>query len=59
MIYGRGHYFLSYNFKTIGIHQVKIVFKKAPINMRELFDLCFDLVSVKFSDTFDTSKFNL
>ena len=56
MIYGTGNYFLSYNFKTLGIHEIKIIFKKTPTNMNKLFYLCFDLVSITFSDTFDTSK---
>ena len=56
MIYGTGHYFLSYTFKHLGLQEVKIAFKSTPRNMRQLFYLCFDLVKIKFSDTFDTSK---
>ena len=56
MVYGVYHYFLSYNFKTLGKHEVKIFFKKTPSNLRMLFYLCFDLESIKFSETFDTSK---
>ena len=56
MVYGTYHYFISYNFKNLGIHEVKIFFKKTPTTMAKLFYLCFDLVSIKFSDTFDSSK---
>jgi surface protein len=56
MIYGTEHYFLSYNFKKLGMHEVKIFFKRTPTNLRQLFYLCFDLTRIKFSDTFDTSK---
>ena len=50
------HRFLSYTFKKIGMHEVKIIFKRTPTNLKKLFYLCSDLIKIQFSDTFDTSK---
>jgi surface protein len=54
--YGKSRYFAAYNFKKVGKHNVKVYFKRTPSNFRNLFYLCFDLESIKFSRTFDTSK---
>ena len=43
MIFGIEHHFLSYNFKKTGHHEVIIIFKRTPNNLRQLFYLCFDL----------------
>ena len=45
-----------YKFSSIGRHEVKIVFKKTLSTMESLFYYCVDLVSLTFSETFDTSK---
>jgi surface protein len=56
MPYGNYYHYLSYTFKTLGLNKVKIVFKRTPSTMANLFYACFDLVSVDFSETFDSSK---
>ena len=48
--------FITYKFNSIGLHNVKIFFKKTLTNcIGWMFGDCIDLVSVKFSDTMDTS----
>ena len=54
--FGKSRYFAAYNFKKVGKHKVKVYFKRTPSNLRDLFYLCFDLESIQFSKTFDTSK---
>ena len=58
--YAQRNYFekdeVLYKFSSIGRHEVKIVFKKTLSTMESLFHSCVDLVSLNFSETFDTSK---
>ena len=45
----------SYIFSKLGINEVKIIFKKTLTDMRYLFENCYDLISIEFSENFDTS----
>ena len=56
MCFGTYNHYLSYTFKKLGLNKVKIEFKRTPSTMTHLFYTCFDLVSVEFSNTFDSSK---
>ena len=56
MPFGNYYHYLSYTFKKLGLNKVKIEFKRTPSTMSSLFYTCFDLVSVEFSNTFDSSK---
>ena len=51
--------FISYKFDSIGLHNVTVLFK---ITLRGcigwMFGWCKDLVSIKFSDSFDTTHVN-
>ena len=47
--------YIAYIFPTLGKVEVKIVFNKTLTNMKYLFVDCYDLISINFSDTFDTS----
>ena len=47
--------YISYNFKNIGIYEVKIIFKKTLIDMQWLFYTINYMTNIKFSETFDTS----
>ena len=49
------HHF-CYKFKKTGLIEIKIIIKKTLSTLRELFENCEQLVHVKFSETFDTSK---
>ena len=48
--------FVSYKFPKLGINNVKIIINQTLTKMQNLFDLCKDLVNVRFSETFDTSN---
>ena len=54
--FGSYNYYLCYTFKTLGMNKVKIEFKRTPSTMAHLFYACFNLVSIEFSETFDSSK---
>ena len=45
-----------YKFSSIGRHEVKIIFIKTLSSMESLFHSCTDIISINFSETFDTSK---
>ena len=42
-------------FNKTGIYEVKIIFKKTLSLMLKLFQRCFDLISISFNESFDTS----
>ena len=47
--------YATYIFNSTGIHEVKIIFKKTLSIMLKLFQRCYDLISISFNETFDTS----
>lgn len=49
------HYY-CYKFKEKGLIEIKIIIKKTLSTLREFFEGCEQLIQVKFSETFDTSK---
>ena len=46
---------ISYKFQIIKDYEVKIIFNKTISNMKYLFTDCYDLISINFSETFDSS----
>ena len=44
-----------YKFPSHGKYEVKIIFNKTLTSMRKLFENCYNLISIDFSETFDTS----
>ena len=50
-----GDYFI-YKFNEIGKHTLKIVFKSQLKSMLHFFVGCYNITSIKFSPSFDTSK---
>ena len=48
--------FVSYKFTNLGINTIKIIINQTLSKMQGLFSSCSDLISISFSETFDTSK---
>ena len=47
--------FIAYVFNSLGKQEVKIIFNKTLVNMKNLFYGCYDLISIEFNEAFDTS----
>ena len=52
LIYGD---YAAYIFPKLGKNEVKIIFNKILTNLDRLFENCYDLISIEFSETFDSS----
>ncbi len=50
--------YFSYKFNYIGEHKIKIVFKSKLNTMKDFFHGCYNITSIKFSPSFDTSGVN-
>ena len=48
-------YSVVYKFPNFGKYEVKIVFNKTLTTMNRLFEKCYNLISIDFLETFDTS----
>lgn len=48
-------YDIIYQFPNLGKYEVKIIFNKTLTSMSKLFENCYNLISVDFSETFDSS----
>ena len=48
-------YSVVYKFPNFGKYEVKIVFNKTLTTMNRLFEECYNLISIDFLETFDTS----
>ena len=44
-----------YKFPSLGKYKIKIIFNKTLTSMKKLFENCYNLISINFSETFDTS----
>ena len=49
------YHYITHDFPSLGVYEVKIIFKKTQIDMQYLFHTIKYLTSVKFSETFDSS----
>ena len=47
--------YAAYIFPKLGKNEVKIIFNKILTNLDRLFENCYDLISIEFSETFDSS----
>ena len=50
--------YFAYKFNEIGKHTIKIVFKSQLKTMKDFFNGCYNITSIKFSPSFDTSRVN-
>ena len=48
--------YFAYKFDNIGNHTIKIVFKSQLKTMKMFFNGCYNITSIKFSPSFDTSQ---
>ena len=48
--------YFAYKFNEIGKHTIKIVFKSQLTTMKDFFNGCYNITSIKFSPSFDTSR---
>jgi surface protein len=46
---------IGYVFPKIGDVEIKVIFNKTLTSMKNLFAECYDLISIEFNETFDTS----
>ena len=49
-------YYYTFYPSKVGLYEVKVIFKKTFSYMESLFEGCFHLININFSETFDTSK---
>ena len=52
---GAMHEYFTYKLNNIGKHTIKIIFKSQLVTMKNFFDGCYNITSIKFSPSFDTS----